>query len=230
MIGLAEEAALPAALALEMVHCFTLIHDDLPCMDDDDLRRGRPSNHKIYGEALALLAGDALIPLALDALAEAAPHVAPQAFAAALRRLSWASGPRGVIGGQAAEALLKPGSALSELETMHAMKTGALFAAALLLPKDLAGIADASPDGRAIDRFARELGLAFQVADDLEDAEEDPTSILAYMTREEAAARASERLAAACEGLRAAWGEKARELLDIATEVSAKLASEGTRG
>jgi geranylgeranyl diphosphate synthase type II len=227
MIGLGEAAALPAALAIEMIHCFTLIHDDLPCMDNDDFRRGRPSNHKIYGEGIALLAGDALILAALDVLTEAAPHVSAPAFARALRRFAWASGPRGVIGGQAAENLLTESSVIAELEQMHAMKTGALFSAALLMPKDLAGISDTESRGHAIARFAAELGLAFQVADDLEDAEKEatkPTSVLFYLPEEKVRMRTLERLGSATEELQSAWGDEASaELAGISREVRKSL-------
>lgn len=228
MIGLNPQAALPAALAIEMIHCFTLIHDDLPCMDDDDFRRGRPSNHKAHGEALALLAGDALMMLALDTLTEASPHAQPAAFMQALKRMLWASGPRGVIGGQAAEALLQPGSQRSELERMHAMKTGALFSAALLMPMDLAGILESDPRGHAISRFAAALGLAFQVADDLDDALQDsgtpPTSILFYTTVAQARIDTRLQLESATRVLREAWRETpSAELAAIAEEVALSL-------
>src|SRR3954468_16296124 len=102
MIGLKRASALPVALALEMIHCFTLIHDDLPCMDNDDFRRGLPSNHKKFGEAAALLAGDALMAIAFEAFSGAAAHVPNEGFNRAFARLCRAIGPRGVIGGQAA--------------------------------------------------------------------------------------------------------------------------------
>jgi geranylgeranyl diphosphate synthase type II len=227
LVGLSSEAALPAAVALEMIHCFTLIHDDLPCMDNDDFRRGRPSNHKVHGEALALLAGDALIPLALDSLTDAAPFVAPQHWLQSLKRLSWASGPRGVIGGQAAESLLLPQSSLDELKLMHAMKTGALFSAALLLAKDLAGISDDETKGRAIHTFAAGLGLAFQAADDLEDGEKEaskPTSLLFHLPHEKARELALGQLRESVAALQQAWGETASaELMSIAHEVERAL-------
>jgi geranylgeranyl diphosphate synthase type II len=230
LVGLSKAAALPAALALEMIHCFTLIHDDLPCMDDDDFRRGRPSNHKVHGEAVALLAGDALMMLALEVFMDSAPHVPAPDFLRALRRLAWASGPRGVMGGQAAESLLNPQSKIEELETMHAMKTGALFSASLLLPKDLAGIPDKSPPGTAprgetLARFAAELGLAFQVADDLDDAQTQgeagkPTSVLFYQTAEKTRSETLARLNGATQALAAVWGaEPSAELAAISDEV-----------
>jgi geranylgeranyl diphosphate synthase type II len=225
MIGLDTKAALPAGLAIEMIHCFTLIHDDLPCMDDDDVRRGRPSNHKAHGEAIALLAGDALMMLALETLAEAAPYVRPENFMRALKRFAWASGPRGVIGGQAAESLLGAHSRIEELALMHAQKTGALFSASLLLPKDLAGITELGEGERshALERFAAQLGLAFQVADDLEDGEKEaalPTSILFYLTADEARSQTLQGLEGALSDLQKAWGPPATsELAAITAEV-----------
>lgn len=240
MTGLASAAALPAAIAIEMIHCFTLIHDDLPCMDDDDFRRGRPSNHKVHGEAIALLAGDALMTLALESLADAGPHAPPEGFQRALRRFAWATGPRGVMGGQAAEALLGPGSSLADLRRMHAMKTGALFSAALLIPKDLAGIPDRAPAGQpplgeALERFAAELGLAFQVVDDLEDGLEGteanrPTSVLYYQSADQASRETLDRLESATRELADAWGtERAGPLASIAHEVLARLRGVGPR-
>jgi geranylgeranyl diphosphate synthase type II len=234
MVNLPFEAALPAALSIEMIHCFTLIHDDLPCMDDDDMRRGRPSNHKVFGEATALLAGDALMTLALETLMDAAPHVQPENFMRALRRFAWATGPRGVMGGQAAESLLGKDSTLLELRQMHAMKTGALFSAALQICKDLAGIPDLNlpgtlPLGASLDRFASELGLAFQVADDLDDGEaqdeaDKPTNILFYISKEEAREDTLKRLMTATSALIAAWTPPIAEpLVRVAGEVSRSL-------
>ena len=229
MLGLKEPAALPAALAIEMVHCFTLIHDDLPCMDNSDLRRGLPSNHRKFGEATALLAGDALMAVAVETLTEAAPHVSGPAFARALKRLCWAMGPRGVIGGQAAEPLLGPDARLEDLHRMHAGKTGALFSAALLIPADLAEIDLSSPGGSALAEFSRSLGMAFQIADDLDDAlqsssassqeKTDPKNILYYLDVPEARKLAHETLAGRSKRLAEQWGENSRELLSIAAEV-----------
>jgi geranylgeranyl diphosphate synthase type II len=233
LLGLDSRAAMPAALAIEMIHCFTLIHDDLPCMDDDDFRRGRPSNHKVHGEAIALLAGDALMVLAMETLLEAAAFVQPAALQRALKRLCWASGPRGVMGGQAAEALLGPASPLEQLRQMHAMKTGALFSAALLMPMDLAGLQPESPRARALERFAAELGLAFQVADDLDDADEEAdrhTSVLRHMSAEQARDDTCARLKEATRALEAAWeANESAELSRIAAEVEASMRRAGRR-
>ncbi len=229
MLGLSSAVTLPTAVAIEMIHCFTLIHDDLPCMDDDDFRRGQPSNHKKFGETTALLAGDALIALAFDVFLDA--PVDPARLRVALKRLAWAAGPRGVIGGQAAESDLGQNSTLEQLSQMHRQKTGALFIASLLIPKDLAGVSDSSPEGQSILSFADELGLAFQIADDLEDLYEapsgsfapDPTSILYFLSPEEARKKTIHRLGQASQRLAHAWGERARALCHIAEEVIRKL-------
>lgn len=228
MLGLPLETALPPALALEMIHCFTLIHDDLPCMDDDDFRRGKPSNHKVYGEAIALLAGDALMALAVDTYLDCAASSDPAAAIRGLKRLNWAMGPRGVMGGQAREPLLGATSMLSDLRLMHAGKTGALFSAAILMPMDLAGIAEDSLEARALSAFAAELGVAFQVADDLEDGETEattPTSVLYYLSKTEARDRTLRALQGAMDSLDSIWGDRSRALNRIAGEVIRSLQS-----
>lgn len=225
-IGLPVEAALPAALAIEMIHCFTLIHDDLPCMDDDDFRRGRPSNHKVFGEGIALLAGDALMALAMDVFLEASAKVPAERFFEALKRFQWAIGPRGVMGGQAAESLLTPESPIEALYEMHRLKTGALFISSVLIPADLAGVAPESSLGKALDSFAAELGLAFQIADDLEDGEEaaDATSILSHLSASEARQMMVTRLTRASANLKKDAGETAASTLTaFADEIVRKL-------
>lgn len=241
MLELECDHILPAALALEMIHCFTLIHDDLPCMDNDDFRRGLPSNHKKFGESLALLAGDAFIPLAMEVFLES--RVTPPILIQGLKRLLWASGAQGVIGGQAAESLLGSDSHLEQLRQMHSQKTGALFKAAVMIPKDFAEIEDESLKGKAICFFANELGLAFQVADDLEDQtnenlfknsqthlkfvenlkSEPATSILHYISASEASAMTLEKLSYATAELERHWKHKANPLLDIADEIKSKM-------
>jgi len=228
MVGIAREAAAAAATAIELVHCYTLIHDDLPCLDNDDFRRGRPSNHKQFGEATALLAGDALTALAFEALLTAAPHVtAPQCLTRATARLAWAMGPRGVVGGQAAELALSPRSTIDELRTMFAGKTGALFKASLLLPADLADLPP-GPRLASLERFAAELGFAFQVADDLEDGEKDRThlNILHHLPAHDARMLAIEQLGHAKQELFSAWGNDGGPLASIAGEVTSRLSGE----
>ncbi|HTL12705.1 MAG TPA: polyprenyl synthetase family protein [Bdellovibrionota bacterium] len=228
MVGLSPAAALPAAMALEMIHCFTLIHDDLPCMDNADTRRGQPSCHKKFGEALALLAGDGLMALGFKTFFSTAPHVQPMGFSAAVNRFADAVGPVGVTGGQAMEMLIKPKDGLAPLRLMHAAKTGALFKAALLVPKDLAEVAAEGDGGQSIIAFADALGSAFQVADDLEDAahetaKERGNNIFAHGKREDILASARADLDSTTRHLEEIWGAPSAGVLAIAAEVSARL-------
>jgi geranylgeranyl diphosphate synthase type II len=164
------ETALPAACAVEMVHAYSLVHDDLPSMDDDDLRRGRPTCHKVFGEAIAILVGDALLARAFEVLAS---EVQPPAVAArCCAVLGGAAGAAALVGGQAAdlEAAASPvgeSGGVVELESIHRRKTGALFVASLELGAMVAG---ATNDQReALISYGRKVGLAFQITDDLLD-------------------------------------------------------------
>jgi farnesyl diphosphate synthase len=173
-LGVPLEQADAAACALELIHCYSLIHDDLPAMDDDDLRRGRPTCHKAFDEATAILAGDSLQSLAFQVLASH-PGLAGRESARVqqVALLAEASGAAGMAGGQALD-LAAEGATLSlaELERLHAMKTGALIRAAVLMP------ASCRPDlarsqTEALSRFSLAIGLAFQVQDDILDVEGD---------------------------------------------------------
>jgi geranylgeranyl diphosphate synthase, type II len=159
----------PAACAVEMIHAYSLIHDDLPAMDDDDLRRGLPTCHKKFGEALAILAGDALQTTAFQVLAEGYPAATAAACCKALAR---ASGPAGMIGGQVDDmAASGRREAVEWLEQLHGRKTGALIRAALKLGA-LAAYAPESPPSETLeclDGYGWRLGLAFQITDDLLD-------------------------------------------------------------
>ncbi len=167
----------PAACAVELIHVYSLTHDDLPCMDDDDLRRGKPTCHVRFDEATALLVGDALQSLAFDVLARPLPGLDGETRVEMLGLLARASGSRGMAGGQAVD-LDSTGKALdlAELEFMHIHKTGALIQAAVLLGALSAGPLD--PAARAgLERYARCVGLAFQVMDDVLDAETDTATL-----------------------------------------------------
>lgn len=177
--GGSTEQGLPAACAVEMVHTYSLVHDDLPAMDDDDLRRGRPTCHKQYGEALAILAGDALLTAAFQVLAEGYP---PKTAAVSIAELAAAAGPAGMVAGQVLDLgaegkvpLTAGPRKVDELEEIHRRKTGALFLAALRLGLNAAqGERSTGPDPAirdALDRFGRAFGLAFQIADDLLDVQ-----------------------------------------------------------
>lgn len=192
------EAALPAACAVEMVHSYSLIHDDLPAMDDDDLRRGRPTNHRMFGEGVAILAGDALLARALEIVAR---DIQPPAVAAACcAELAQAAGPEWLVGGQcddlsgtgslasnadhpdAATCASGPQShrtsraaSYAHLASIHARKTGAMLRVALRLGARTAGAAPSQID--ALDRYGEKLGLAFQITDDLLDVRGDEQAL-----------------------------------------------------
>ena len=174
LCGVAEEDALPYACALEMIHTYSLIHDDLPCMDDDDLRRGRPTSHIVFGEATATLAGDALLNKAFEVASAAAVtgKIPPENALRAIKALSDASGADGMIGGQIidmeGENRTLP---IEELRTLHRLKTGALIRAGAEIPCLLAGVSDEKL--QAAISYAEAIGLAFQMQDDILDIEGD---------------------------------------------------------
>jgi geranylgeranyl diphosphate synthase type II len=175
------EAAMPAAAAVEMIHAYSLVHDDLPAMDDDDLRRGQPTCHKAFGEAMAILAGDALLALAFETLAKL--DSPPQVVAQCTAVLAEAAGACQLVGGQADD--VESGStvsndssskeALARLESIHRRKTGAMISAAI----HLGGlIAWADPlQQAALGRYGERLGLAFQITDDLLDVRGDEAAL-----------------------------------------------------
>jgi geranylgeranyl diphosphate synthase type II len=174
--GLAPRKALKTAAALEMIHTYSLIHDDLPAMDDDDLRRGKPTNHKVFGEALAILAGDALLTKAFEAAALNAADLKLDGKAAAelVRLVAYGAGAEGMVGGQvadlAAEGMAKKpnrAQAAKILEAVHRRKTGALIVASLDAGAVLSGASRAQRE--ALCAFGETIGLAFQIADDILD-------------------------------------------------------------
>jgi geranylgeranyl diphosphate synthase type II len=174
--GLAGDAALPAAAALELIHTYSLVHDDLPAMDNDDLRRGRPTNHKVYGEAMAILAGDGLLTEAFSLILDDRT-LAPERALKAAAVLARGAGPSGMVGGQAVDMELtgKSGATLPELRRLHAMKTGALITAACVMGAVLAG-AGPEFEARAVG-YGRAVGVAFQIADDILDVVGDEKTI-----------------------------------------------------
>jgi geranylgeranyl pyrophosphate synthase len=173
-LGLPHDVALPSACAVELIHAFSLIHDDLPAMDDDDLRRGRPTNHKVFGEAVAILAGDALSVFAFEALVRGTPN---RAVAAELvLELAQASGTAGMIGGQildlAAERRTPDRATVDEI---HRLKTGALIRAACVMPA-IAGRASEDVVAK-LRTFGDLIGRAFQIADDVLDETSSPEEL-----------------------------------------------------
>ncbi|WP_180899298.1 polyprenyl synthetase family protein [Martelella soudanensis] len=171
-----QDAALRVAAALECIHCYSLIHDDLPAMDDDDLRRGRPTVHKAFDEAAAILAGDSLLTLAFDIIADDATGLTPAARLALVSALSRASGIGGMAGGQALDlAAEKTPPDEAGIVTLQAMKTGALIRFATEAGAIISG---AGVDDRArLARFGAVIGLAFQLADDLLDLRADAATM-----------------------------------------------------
>jgi geranylgeranyl diphosphate synthase type II len=166
--------ALPFGLAIEMIHTYSLIHDDLPAMDDDDLRRGMPTNHKKYGEAIAILSGDTLLTDAFSMLtgSEVTGNYPPEIILACVHEISTASGSSGMAGGQALDVISEGLSLdLPTLELLHTRKTGALIRASVITGALAAGADLTQLD--ALKRYADRLGLAFQIADDILDVEGD---------------------------------------------------------
>jgi len=204
--GGSRAAAMPAAAAIEMLHAYTLVHDDLPAMDDDDERRGRPTVHIVFGEAIAILAGDGLLTGAFGALAELGPHAA-----AAVAVLAQRAGAAELLAGQALD-LWGGARDLPAIERMHAAKTGALFAAAA----ELGAIAAGAPAATcaALGRYGMAIGIAFQHADDRDDAE-----MLEY------AVAAAERMRVLCgeaRGIADALGPRASTLHAIAAWIGSR--------
>jgi geranylgeranyl pyrophosphate synthase len=192
--GEKPERVLPVAAAVELVHAYSLVHDDLPAMDDDTLRRGRNTVHVEYGEAVAILVGDALLTEAFGVLARGS---VPLEVIESLSRLA---GSRALVGGQAEDlAFRSEGATEATVCGIHAQKTAALFCFAVA---GAAGTVAAPPDVQAcLARFAENYGLAFQLTDDLLDARTDECSILAVLPEERARERLEERGQAALEAL-----------------------------
>jgi farnesyl diphosphate synthase len=196
LFGKAPEQAMMTAAALECIHCYSLVHDDLPAMDDDALRRGRPTAHKAFDEATAILAGDGLLTFAFDLLARPEAHPDPGVRIRLVQELARASGIGGMAGGQmldlAAEGRFAPGRTVqseSDVAMLDRMKTGALLRFATRAGAIL-GEAPA-PALDALDRFGRVIGEAFQIADDLLDVEGDPSVTGKATGKDEAAGKAT---------------------------------------
>jgi len=171
VLGMAPRVTMPFACAVEMIHSYSLVHDDLPAMDDDDVRRGRPSNHKVYGEGTAILVGDALLTEAFGVMARGR-GVAPARVVAAIEILARGAGEMGMVGGQALDLAAEGATpTLAAVRGIHARKTGALLRAAVCVGAIVGG---ARPAALArLTAYGESLGLAFQIADDIIDALQD---------------------------------------------------------
>jgi geranylgeranyl diphosphate synthase type II len=231
----ARDTAMPAACALEMIHTYSLIHDDLPSMDDDDLRRGRPTSHVVHGEGMAILAGDGLQAEAFRLLAREPQGYHPALMQRKLRVLSLiadASGPAGMVGGQAIDLSAATGKTKEPttltpelLRDMHARKTGALIRAAVTAGAIMGGAND--PLFAALDQYGTEIGLAFQIVDDILDEEGSAATLGKTAGKDRAAGKPtypalfglerSRELAAECH-------TRARQALDKAGLLDSRLA------
>lgn len=169
LVGGDESNAMPAACAVEMIHTMSLIHDDLPCMDNDDLRRGKPTNHKVFGEDIAILAGDSLLAFAFEHIATATAGVSPARIVAAVGELAKSIGTEGLVAGQVVDITSTGQSdvGLYQLEFIHIHKTAALLEAAVVLGAILGGGRDEEVE--KLRKYARQIGLLFQVVDDILD-------------------------------------------------------------
>ena len=168
LLGHAPTQAIPVACALEMIHTYSLIHDDLPSMDDDDLRRGKPTNHKVFGEAVAILAGDGLLTEAFSCLSDPRWSLSDQSKIRVIHTISEASGAKGMVAGQVLDLEFEGKECNEEqLENIHLHKTGKLILASILAGAHCASVG--VEQLQTLESFGRKIGLAFQIADDILD-------------------------------------------------------------
>lgn len=190
LFGVSESCAYRAASALEMVHCYSLVHDDLPAMDDDDLRRGRPTVHKEFDEATAILAGDALLTKSFEVLAHPDTHENAGVRANLCLALATASGDHGMVGGQMLDLVAEQSELdIPEITRLQRMKTGALIAVACDMGAIMGRATGAAR--QALHHYAHDIGLAFQIADDLLDVEGDADEVGKRIGKDEAAGKAT---------------------------------------
>jgi len=188
LFGGREDAAMPYACAVEMIHTYSLIHDDLPCMDNDDMRRGKPSCHAKFGETIALLAGDALLTEAFGAVSGNAAATAEQNVRA-LSILASAAGTHGMVGGQVMDLDTECDGSFERLCKLHSKKTGAMIRASVLMGCIAAGVAEDSREYADAASYAEKIGLTFQIIDDILDhregeSEEEKETFLTYLSEE----------------------------------------------
>ncbi len=177
-VGGDYKIAIPIACGIELIHTYSLIHDDLPCMDDAELRRGKPSNHKVYGEAMAVLAGDGLLTFAFEVISKWGKEYGadPYLLLNAVEEIARAAGPDGMVGGQAADILWEGRHiTLEELNELHRYKTGALLVVSLRVGSIIAG--GGEEELEALTSYGSAIGLAFQIIDDILDVSGDVTKL-----------------------------------------------------
>jgi len=190
LFNVASRSALRAAAAVEMVHCYSLVHDDLPAMDDDDLRRGRPTCHIEFDEATAILAGDGLLTKAFEVLSDPDTHGDPRVRADLVQALAKAAGDAGMVGGQMLDLAAEDTElGMPEITRLQRMKTGQLIAVSCELGAILGKASDSSR--HALYNYAHDIGLAFQIADDLLDVEGDENEVGKKTGKDEAAGKAT---------------------------------------
>lgn len=221
-LGASTEALMPAACAIEMIHTYSLIHDDLPAMDDDDMRRGRPTCHKVFGEAVAILAGDALLTLAFQVLASEGAGLEADRRLRVLREIAAAAGTiDALIGGQAMD-LESEGKSVSPdtLEYIHRSKTGALIRASVVSGGIIAGASQAQLD--MLRAYGERIGLAFQITDDILDITSSDEQLGKTAGKDQAARKATYPALFGIEASRA----RARELIEEAVSAISNLGAE----
>jgi len=236
MVGGTLEMAMPTACALEMIHTMSLVHDDLPAMDNDDYRRGKLTNHKVYGDDIAILAGDGLLAYAFEHLAAQTQNVPAERTLQVVVQLAQAVGAAGLVGGQAVdlESEGKPDVTLETLSYIHRHKTGALLEACVISGAILAGVSDA--DRQPLSRYAQDIGLAFQIVDDVlditatsaelgksagKDLQAQKATYPSFWGIEESKRQANQLVADAKAQL-APYGDRAQPLLAIADYITAR--------
>ena len=222
LVGGTASMAMPTACALEMIHTMSLIHDDLPAMDNDDYRRGKLTNHKVYGEDIAILAGDGLLTYAFELIATKTENVPPQQVLQTIAHLARASGAAGLVGGQVVD-LESEGLTDVSLETLnyiHAHKTGALLEACVVCGGILGGVSAA--DLQRLSRFAQNIGLAFQIIDDILDI---------TATQEELGKTADKDVQAGKVTYPSLWGidESRRQASQLVADAKSQLAAFGSK-
>ncbi len=215
-LGKSPELVLPFGCAVELIHSYSLIHDDLPCMDNDDFRRGKLANHKMFGEGLAVLAGDALITEAFSLLTREYKDK-PDLALGLISDLAKAAGARGMVGGQAADLSLRAGGwTRAQLESLHKMKTGALIKVSVMAAAKICGVDE--EQSRQLEKYADALGLLYQFADDIGDNNDAEPSIVKLVGLDEAKLISKNLFVRAKQAIET-WGSSAQGLRDLVNYV-----------